>query len=90
MNRRSWISECVSLAGICLYKAGVLGLSDSGFPAANKRCCFWGEPFLTVIVRAQGETVKAEMVNVLLQGIIQWFLSEDAVSSEFLSQRCCI
>lgn len=46
MNRQSWISDwisgCVSLPGIHLCKAGVLGLSDSGFPAANQRCCFGG------------------------------------------------
>lgn len=36
-----WISGFVSLPGIHLCKAGVLGPSDSGFPAANKRCCFW-------------------------------------------------
>lgn len=85
-----WISGCVSLPGIHLCKARVLGLSDSGFPAANKRCCFGGEPFLPATVSAQEEPDKAEIVNVLLQGIIQWFLSKDAVSSKFLSQRCCI
>lgn len=60
------------------------------FQLPTKGVAFGGEPFLTATVRAQGEPDKAEMVHVQLQGIIQWFLSKDAVSSAFLSQRCCI
>lgn len=60
------------------------------FKLQTKGVAFGGEPFLHATVRAPGEPDKAEIVNVLLQGIIQCFLSKDAVSSKFLSQRCCI
>lgn len=76
--------------GYVYAELGFWGSVIQVFQLQTKGVAFGGEPFLTVIVRAQGETDKAEMVNVLLQGIIQWFLSKDAVSSKFLSQRACI
>lgn len=53
---------------------GSVMLSDADF-------AFGGEPFLPVTVRAQGEPDKAEIVNVLLQGIIPVV---------FIQRRCFI